>query len=458
MKIRAKVVLIILLVIFPREITGAPVINNMTITGDTTWDGEIIVQGIITVQRKAVLTILPGTVMRFTPPDGELDVMGTLKAIGTEDKKIIFTSVDENNTADKWKGLTFSGEKSADTPNQLSNCVINSADAGIYCFAGGSVTVENCVLNKNNMAVGLSQGSSVIIKRCNFMDNAVGGVFSEQSMVNISNSRFLNNTDFGISFLTGNGAIVAGNFISGHERGVVFSFLGTDGIIKNNVIQDNKYGIYTDRLAKMVISNNTIQNNDYGIYVKQDAVPKIFLNEITKNRIGIFIMESYNLNTLNIHDNNIYENKEYEAGLNRSSAEYARESIKAALSGDTTVDYPPYIKSHILSGLQPLEYFDAKRNFWGKELTEEMNKKGDSSNISKILDFYDDPENKETKNYFLYSGWRNTPVEGAGAKEGPLNVIQNDSAYVPDTAQSSDSSSQTLFQKRYKFFQRPEQN
>ncbi|MFH1288556.1 MAG: hypothetical protein ABII25_07670, partial [bacterium] len=66
-------------------------IERCEIVENTSWEGEIIINFPIKVQRQAVLTILPGTVVKFVDVNAGLDVEGVLTANGFPDKKITFT-------------------------------------------------------------------------------------------------------------------------------------------------------------------------------------------------------------------------------------------------------------------------------------------------------------------------------------------------------------------------------
>jgi hypothetical protein len=94
------------------ELTDKPVGKTITgeITTPTSWtaDQEWVIEGIVNVASD--LVIEPGTVVKFMP-DAELSVgyggYGSLKAIGTPEKPIMFTSASANPTAGNYRGLPF---------------------------------------------------------------------------------------------------------------------------------------------------------------------------------------------------------------------------------------------------------------------------------------------------------------------------------------------------------------
>lgn len=121
--------------IIKKPVKGTPVIlTNTSRTGeikkDETWGGEMSVTGDITVKRGVTLTILLGTIVTVAafnddqrggedhprdlayPKDPDrletqstgITVHGRLNAVGTADKKIVFTSSKKQTTYD-WDGL-----------------------------------------------------------------------------------------------------------------------------------------------------------------------------------------------------------------------------------------------------------------------------------------------------------------------------------------------------------------
>ena len=50
--------------------------RDQVITEDTTWSGEVIIEGVVVVGRKATLSIEPGTTVRFKKIDSNNDGIG----------------------------------------------------------------------------------------------------------------------------------------------------------------------------------------------------------------------------------------------------------------------------------------------------------------------------------------------------------------------------------------------
>ncbi|MFH0835639.1 MAG: right-handed parallel beta-helix repeat-containing protein [Candidatus Micrarchaeota archaeon] len=120
---------------------GPAMVSDTTRTGiiasDEIWSGTIHVTGDITVREGAILTILPGTVIKVAamsddqhggvdhphdppfPKDPDrtetqstrITIRGVLNAVGTDDDRIVFTSDSDNPTTYDWDGLSISHGK-----------------------------------------------------------------------------------------------------------------------------------------------------------------------------------------------------------------------------------------------------------------------------------------------------------------------------------------------------------
>ena len=109
---------------------------------DETWKGNILVTGFVEIPKGVTLTIEPGTIIKFEHwlpiengkhvcrrrggPPGMM-VKGGLKAIGTPNKMIWFTSDSELPTNGDWRGLEFKNSEES----ILKYAIIEYATQGI---------------------------------------------------------------------------------------------------------------------------------------------------------------------------------------------------------------------------------------------------------------------------------------------------------------------------------------
>src|SRR5512145_1212423 len=87
--------------------------GEQTLWQDTVWDGEVLVDGILTVAPGVTLEIRPGTTVRLTPFDSngdgigehELFIQGRLLALGSIERPVLFTSAAQQPRPGDWGAL-----------------------------------------------------------------------------------------------------------------------------------------------------------------------------------------------------------------------------------------------------------------------------------------------------------------------------------------------------------------
>ncbi len=100
------------------------IIEKGIVKCDTIWDKEVVIKGDAEIARGATLIVMPGTVVRFAKieadgpsklhkdkvhhfPRAELIVRGKLRAQGTKDRTILFTSAEEFPHPGDWGAINF---------------------------------------------------------------------------------------------------------------------------------------------------------------------------------------------------------------------------------------------------------------------------------------------------------------------------------------------------------------
>jgi hypothetical protein len=146
------------------DFSGISITEN--ITTNTTWTAgrAYVIENTITVSNNATLTILGGIVIRFK--EGvEIDVsysgdFGTIKAMGTADHSILFTSDADVKAKGDWDGIWFY--------EGANGCEFNYCEfdySGGY-FGAGALNVNNTVISvvgctfRNSEGYGLEMGNS----------------------------------------------------------------------------------------------------------------------------------------------------------------------------------------------------------------------------------------------------------------------------------------------------------
>jgi len=159
---------------------------NGTVSTNTIWtaDNVYIVTGSITIGNNATLTIEPGTSVKFNS-NMEIDVassgFGTIKALGTAEKPILFTSNATNKTKGDWFGFwLYEGSNGC----EFAYCTFEygagySETQGVMNLRSDvEASFDHCTF-KNNNGYGIQLNSSASFSSFNynnFSDNTNKGV------------------------------------------------------------------------------------------------------------------------------------------------------------------------------------------------------------------------------------------------------------------------------------------
>ncbi|WP_157698778.1 right-handed parallel beta-helix repeat-containing protein [Geobacter sp. DSM 9736] len=184
---------------------GKPVVvRDSVIEHDTVWQGEIRVEGVVSVQRGATLTVLPGTTVRFKRidrdhneiGDGEIMVEGRIVARGTKDRPIVFTSAERKPKVNDWSYLQF---LAADPENVIEHCRFEYAFAGVMIHYA-QVRIADTVFRNNNRGVHYNT-ANLQVEHCTFTDNRIGIRFMRlEGEVRITDNEITRN-DLGVLFV-----------------------------------------------------------------------------------------------------------------------------------------------------------------------------------------------------------------------------------------------------------------
>lgn len=234
--------------------TGPTVVPGGTLVSNEIWLAEgspYLIQESITVAEGAVLTLEPGTIVQFNP-GASLIVNGTLKALGTQDQKIIFTSYRDNENREL---------KIKDRRSQLSSSVLDSPAPGDW----GQIYFSDTSLN--------SLLDHVIVRygRHNIQISGSSPTITHSSMTYGAN---------GIRLSGASKATFSENFISGSRIGM--SVLGSSPDLTRNIFENNYLaGLTVDNESSPKIIGNLFINNEVAIDIAYDRETNvIFLNNV----------------------------------------------------------------------------------------------------------------------------------------------------------------------------------
>ncbi len=260
--------------------------GEQTLWQDTVWDGEVLIDGILTVAPEVTLEIRPGSMVRFTHFDSngdgigehELFSQGTIRAIGTAASPIHFTSAAQSPRRGDWGAINM---MASEAENLLEHCLIEYAYRGFHAHFSRAV-LRDCLL-RNNQRGAQFQESTVTVERCRLIDNSNGLQFRD-SEVDLVDSHVARN-QWGVrcvySTLRMNGCTVEDNLING-----VNARAGTVTITGNRIVA-NRRGLYLQNSSGSVVGNDLSFNSEHGIFL-EEGNGDVHDNRITGNgRAGI---------------------------------------------------------------------------------------------------------------------------------------------------------------------------
>ncbi|NJC87593.1 MAG: hypothetical protein FIB02_03535 [Desulfuromonas sp.] len=260
--------------------------GEQTLWQDAVWDGEVVIDGILTVAPGVTLEIRPGSTVRFTRFDSngdgigehELFCQGTLRAIGTADRPIRFTSAEPAPRRGDWGAINM---MTSEANNLLEHSVIEYAYRGFHAHFA-QATLRDSLL-RGNLRGAQFQESRVSIERCQLVDNSNGLQFRD-SEVELIDSHVARN-QWGVrcvySTLTMRGCLVEENLINGLNARE-----GTLSITGNRII-GNRRGLYLQKCFAEAGGNDLSNNSEHGIFLEEGDVD-VYDNRVTGNgRAGV---------------------------------------------------------------------------------------------------------------------------------------------------------------------------
>ncbi len=280
-KVRRLCVLILIVsLIFVVHLAFASTEVGGNISEDTTWtkaNSPYIVTSTVQVLEGVKLIIGPGVNIKFSQNTG-LNIGGQLRAIGTTDQYILFTSNQSSPAPGDWCGITFV-DSSIDAQYDLNKIFFagniikyatiefagrhcsSQAAAAITCLSS-SPFISNNIISHNS---GFSTAGGLYLRNC--------------ENIRIYNNEIVNNSSRG--------------------QGGAFWILDTSGEIKHNIIKNNnspKGGAFYIAYKSPLIKNNIIENNN-----------------ATSIGGGFYIRDLYN--PIEISGNNLINNTPYSISL-----------------------------------------------------------------------------------------------------------------------------------------------
>ncbi len=151
--------------------------------GEHVWQGVVYVEGDVTLEADAKLTILPGTKVLFLPPGNdpnnrvehpyfpgsELNVKGNVYAVGTATEPIIFAAADPEAKPGYWGAINMNGSQET----VFEYCIFRQADSAVHSRQS-NVYIEHSIFENN--LVGIRFHDSLILIEHNLIRNNHAGI------------------------------------------------------------------------------------------------------------------------------------------------------------------------------------------------------------------------------------------------------------------------------------------
>lgn len=214
----------------PNSLTTTWTVNvstsNIAVTGDitqsVTWlsGRTYVINSEIEVNNNAVLTIEPGTIIKFGT-NGSLSVgygsAATVLATGTATNPIVFTSSAALPAAGAWEGLTFYNGTLSNTV--LEYCQVlyagNNTNQGAVSIYGCDITMNNCMIS-NSGSYGIHTSYSNLKGGfVAFQNNAISNTAKYAIVLNANK---IGTIGAGNTFTNAKGVWITGNYESSEPQ------------------------------------------------------------------------------------------------------------------------------------------------------------------------------------------------------------------------------------------------
>ncbi|MBF8259064.1 MAG: hypothetical protein HW377_1438 [Actinobacteria bacterium] len=224
---------------------------------DTTWSGEVRVEGIVHVRKSATLTLLPSTRVvfakeTFSNPDEHegfsapgIHVEGRIVAEGTGGAPIVFTSASQPAMPGSWDKILFSFSSGS----RFSNCIFEGARYAFHAHFS-EISIRKCIFRANDEGVRL-------------------GV----SRVTLEDSVFTRNEIRGINFRECRN-VIRRNLVYGNGDGVFLHSKNSASVVRENAIYDNRN--FNARMGDLHSDDIDLSGNWWGTSSEEEARATVY--------------------------------------------------------------------------------------------------------------------------------------------------------------------------------------
>lgn len=274
-----------------------------TIWKDTVWEGDVLIDGVLTVAPGVTLELRPGTTVRFTRFDSnndqigehELFIQGRFVALGTAEQPILFTSAEADPVSGDWGAINMMASMSE---NLLQHCRVEYAYRGFHAHFGRARLDHSLFVDNRRGAQ--FQESDVQIDSCLFSNN-LNGIQFRDSTVQVHDS-IVRGSYWGIRCVNSQvemtDTLVENNLING------INFKESTVSLTRVSVLNNRRGLYLQRSSGLITRSELSGNREHGLFAEESnaTVTESFIAE--NGRSGVRIIDA----ELTLMDNQILNN------------------------------------------------------------------------------------------------------------------------------------------------------
>jgi len=244
-----------------RKIVSRRTVSGV-VQGTHIWSGEILIVDHVEVPQGATLIIEPGTIVMFKHYRGYKEpwkrlgvnvVGGVLKAIGTPEKQIWFTSDADEPINGDWAMIRIVDDSDYSI---FKYCIVECALQGINIWHSSPTISHSIVRWCNWEGIYMESYSAPLIECCMIYENGYNGIACEQHNNPIIrfNTIYRSGTN-GIHFQTSEGTVQYNVIYENAAHGVDVMSRGSI-IVEHNIFRDNHPDIGRDDVSEIVSNNN----------------------------------------------------------------------------------------------------------------------------------------------------------------------------------------------------------
>ena len=271
-------------------------ITSLQVTEDTTLSGNLLVEGFITVSPQATLSILPGSVLRFSADSG-IFVFGRIAVAGTADAPVRLSSVYLVAASSDWAGITLAGtEKKNVFEHVVFQGATTAVNSSFSTFSARNLTIEN-------VETALKLVDSTALVKDAFFSFASTGISAFKSELDLERAAFEKSRD---------GLVISASSLSATD--LTFAANSITGFTAENSRFKLEKGLFLSNLTGAKISdsegsivNSRFRNNSEAGVVMATSAVRFMANVVAGGGIGVKLADNFSA----LWGNSLSENSHY---------------------------------------------------------------------------------------------------------------------------------------------------